>query len=126
MHSIFLDEMILMHNDILDVAKKVALEAGKIMMRDYGRDYSFTYKIDSSIQTEVDLKLDNYIRETLLEKYPEYSVMSEELPKLGQKSEYMWLIDPIDGTSNYKHEISFFYIDCIGDSKFKVINHLFR
>ena len=44
--------MIQMYDDILDVAKKVALEAGKIMMQDYGKNYIFTYKIESSIQTE--------------------------------------------------------------------------
>lgn len=99
-----------MDDDILNVAKEVALEAGKIMMDYYGKDYNFSCKTDNSIQTEVDLKVDNFIRETLLHKYPEYSIMSEELPKLNQESDYMWIIDPIDGTSNYKHEIPFFCV----------------
>lgn len=102
--------MIQMYNEFLEVAKEVALEAGKIIKQDYGKDYDFSYKTDSSIQTEVDLKVDNFIRKSLLQKYPEYSIMSEELPKLDQKSDYMWIIDPIDGTSNYKHGIPFFCV----------------
>lgn len=102
--------MIQKYNDILDVAKKVALEAGKNILDYYGKDYNFSYRIDGSVQTEVDLKVDNYIRRTLLQKYPEYSIIGEELLKLDQESDYIWIINPIDETSNYKREIPLFCV----------------
>jgi myo-inositol-1(or 4)-monophosphatase len=59
-------------------------------------------KEDRSLVTEADLAADRHISETLSEKYPESGVLSEELyPVLDKDISPVWVIDPLDGTTNF-------------------------
>lgn len=52
--------------------------------------------------SEVDRAAENIIIETLLDAYPQHAILAEESGKQGQ-SEYQWIIDPLDGTTNFLH-----------------------
>ena len=59
-------------------------------------------KEDHSLVTEADLTADRLITETLSEQYPESGVLSEELyPHLERENSAVWVIDPLDGTTNF-------------------------
>lgn len=91
----------------LDVAKKAALEGGKILMEDYGK-VSIRYKEDRSIATEADVASEKKIKSILKGEFPSYSLLGEEFGLEKGISDYMWVIDPLDGTTNYCMRNPFF------------------
>jgi myo-inositol-1(or 4)-monophosphatase len=62
----------------------------------------------SSIVTEADLASEKVITELIKEKYPGHNILSEECGYLDGKSEFTWVIDPLDGTSNFASGIPWF------------------
>lgn len=90
----------------IDVLKKIIRETAKeeILPRFNRTDYSI--KDDGSIVTEADLAADNRIRKSLMAAYPEIAFLSEEMEleeqeALLRSSSQLWIIDPLDGTSNF-------------------------
>ena len=90
----------------LNIAVKAALRAGKIINRaslDIGQ-ITVGVKQQSDFVTEVDKAAEATIIETLRETYPKHAILAEESGRSGQEdSEYQWIIDPLDGTTNFIH-----------------------
>ena len=100
-----------MHNKYLDVAKEAAYEAGTVLQSYYDRSIRIEQKSDSSLVTEADLAADRVIKNIIQEKFPDHSILSEETGlKLNESSEYLWIIDPLDGTTNYTIKNPFFAV----------------
>ena len=93
----------------LDIAVKAAREAGKILMADYGM-VTPRYKKDRSIVTDADLASEKLIKEILKKEFPGYSFLAEESGLEDNSSEYEWVIDPLDGTTNYSIRNPFFNV----------------
>lgn len=87
----------------LEFAKEIAKEAGKIMLQYFNIDNGATYKGDKTIVTLADKKINTYLINRVREKYPTHCVDGEE-EKFGE-SNYVWVCDPIDGTSMYAKHI---------------------
>lgn len=96
-----------MYNEYLDFAKEIALYAGKIMMENYHNDIALNYKEDKTVVTLVDKKINSYLIEKVKEKYKNHSVNGEE-ESYNKDSEYIWVCDPLDGTSMYVNHIPVF------------------
>jgi myo-inositol-1(or 4)-monophosphatase len=103
-----------MENTAFDRVKEVVLrlmvDANALAMQNYAEIEKFTYKNTRDIVTKADVDVEKYIRERLKENYPEHNIIGEELKKEQNKSDYTWLIDPIDGTTNFAHKIPYFSI----------------
>ncbi len=56
---------------------------------------------NNQVLTEIDLAIGEYIIDRIQNKYPTYNIIDEEKGVINNGSEYTWVIDPIDGTSNY-------------------------
>ena len=56
------------------------------------------YKIDGSPVTNFDKELEVILRRYIHDKYPEHGIIGEELPAVNPSAEFIWLLDPIDGT----------------------------
>lgn len=71
----------------------------------FGENLEVSLKGEVDLVTDVDLVLDRLIRSTISGKFPEHSVMSEEEWREGapRPAGYVWLVDPLDGTTNYVH-----------------------
>ena len=92
-------------------AIKAAKLAGKVMMDNYDNIGKISFKENiKSILTKVDLLAEKTILNTIKKKYPYHNIISEESPKQDNKSEYTWIIDPIDGTTNYAQQIPCFCV----------------
>ena len=92
-------------------ALSLILKSGKKLKKAYYRDSiaQFT-KSAGEPCTEYDLAIDRHLREKLLGKFPQDSWLSEEsVPQTGT-SLFQWVLDPIDGTSNFANHIPFFCI----------------
>jgi 3'(2'), 5'-bisphosphate nucleotidase len=85
-------------NDIVDIARN----AGNIIMRYYGKDPEVTVKGDSTPVTEADYAADKYIRKELKRLFPNHKILSEETDNdISDYSGYVWMVDPLDGTSTF-------------------------
>ena len=103
-----------MENTAFDRLKEFVLrlmvDSNSLAMQHYAEIEKFTYKNTRDIVTKADVEVEKYIRERLKENYPEHNIIGEELKKEQNKSDYTWLIDPIDGTTNFAHKIPYFSI----------------
>lgn len=80
---------------------KAAKEAGKIVMEHYGNVGKLGYKNPRSIVTKVDILSEKKIIEIISKKYYTHNFLTEESGAIKKDSEYTWIIDPIDGTTNF-------------------------
>ncbi|MFW9903178.1 MAG: inositol monophosphatase family protein [Candidatus Thorarchaeota archaeon] len=104
--------MLAIDDQFLSVAVAAAKSGGDILLDMYGK-VEITYKLDQTPVTQADLQSDKIIRKILTEEFPKHSILSEESGKSsGSKedlsSEYLWTIDPLDGTTNYTTQNPFF------------------
>ena len=99
-------------NEYLNFTFKIARNAGKLLMDYYNsnEDLNIHYKKDSSIVSLADIESEKLIRNAIKEKFPEHSILGEEKGFTEGKSEYIWYIDPLDGTTNYSIHYPFFCI----------------
>ena len=67
-------------------------------------------KKDKSFVSIVDKSCEQIIKTTLQNKYPTYNFLGEETGLTENKSEYSWIVDPLDGTTNYKMKNPFFNV----------------
>jgi myo-inositol-1(or 4)-monophosphatase len=89
---------------MLTTAVKAARRAGSIINR-AARDIdalSITRKRHNDFVTEVDKNAEQAIIEVLQRSYPDHAILAEESGSQG-KSDYTWIIDPLDGTTNFIH-----------------------
>jgi myo-inositol-1(or 4)-monophosphatase len=103
-----------MNKDFKKVAVNAAKKAGKILMSYYAKNVKVELKNDIydvvSIVTEVDIKSEEKIISILKEKFPNHGIYGEESLGTNMESDYIWYIDPLDGTSNYTRHIPLFGI----------------
>jgi myo-inositol-1(or 4)-monophosphatase len=92
----------------LDFSIRTARGAGKIMMRYRGKAKT-RFKKDFTIVTEADTAVEKFVRKQIKKKFPSHAIVGEEYGgKIGNG--YVWVIDPIDGTTNYARGGSLFSI----------------
>lgn len=80
-----------------DFAKNLAQKAGKIMLHYFKQGVEFSLKKDKSIVTKADIEINEMVIKEVLKQYPGHSIYGEE-KIMDNKSEMVWVCDPIDGT----------------------------
>jgi myo-inositol-1(or 4)-monophosphatase len=84
-------------------------EAGNELLKAFGTQIESKQKeSQSSIVTKVDLKNDELITGLISSKFPDHNILSEEGGFRNKGSNYTWVIDPLDGTSNFASAIPWF------------------
>lgn len=88
----------------LNIATRAARNAGRILLRYYERTdrITITSKSRNDFVSEVDRSAEQVIIEELRSKFPDHAILAEESGE-HQGSDYQWVIDPLDGTTNYLH-----------------------
>jgi myo-inositol-1(or 4)-monophosphatase len=95
-------------DQILELAIELAFESGRIQKRRFRESHSISYKGEINIVTDVDMECQERILSILSRRCPEDDVISEEKDNLFAGDRNRWIIDPIDGTTNYAHGYPFF------------------
>ena len=112
-----------MYNNELDVMIRACKEATKVIMEVYSRNFDVEIKSDNSPVTEADKKADAIIRKILLENFPSYSLLTEEseddLERM--KNDYLFVVDPVDGTKDFVKKDGMFTINVALVYKNKVV-----
>ena len=94
----------------LEVAEKTAREAGVVLLENLGKVKKIEFKAKNSLVTEVDKLSEEIIINNLKKSFTSHDIFAEESGRHSENSDYLWLIDPIDGTTNYAHAYPFFSI----------------
>lgn len=99
-------------NEFLTTAVTAARLAGKVILDNLGNisNRDIGLKQTSDFVTRVDRESEQIIINTIREKYPDHQFLAEESLKEKQTETYRWIIDPLDGTTNYIHEYPVFSI----------------
>ena len=96
----------------LATAIDIVLRAGDLQMKSFGRDFRVDMKGAIDLVTEVDIEVEQMCRAVVAERFPSHAILAEELGGLPDAtagtSEYCWIFDPIDGTTNYAHGLPIF------------------
>jgi myo-inositol-1(or 4)-monophosphatase len=88
---------------MLNFAIETAREAGQILLEKFGRKINISKKGEIDLVTEADLASEKLIVEKISSHYPRHAILAEESGLNDVSSEYKWIIDPLDGTTNYAH-----------------------
>lgn len=100
-----------MEDKFLQVAKKAALQAGKVIMNYYGQDRNLVIKSDNTdFATKADLRAEKIIVEIITKNFPAHNIIAEEKTRINKKSKYTWAVDPVDGTIPYVSNMPFFSV----------------
>lgn len=94
-----------MKRPTINFINDIIQEAGDILLKLAGNVTKFEIKNNNpkDIVTEADKKIENFIKEKIYNKFPEHKIIAEESKLSSKKSDYIWYIDPIDGTTNFLH-----------------------
>ena len=91
---------------------KACRKASKTVIRDFGEieNLQVSLKGPGDFVTNCDKKVEKILIDELLKARPSYSILSEEIGEINNDDSFKWIIDPIDGTSNFLHGIPHFAI----------------
>jgi myo-inositol-1(or 4)-monophosphatase len=104
---------------MIDKVIQIAKEAGEIVRDGFGKNFSVEYKTNASnLVTEIDKKSEAAIIAFINKEFPTHAVLAEESGAHKSTSEYLWVVDPIDGTTNFAHGLPIFSVS-IGVQKNK-------
>ena len=90
---------------MLETAIRAAREAGRLLLAGSRREIQVDRIGRRDVKLAMDRKAEEAILRILRKKFPGHAVLSEECGRVGPKSEYRWVIDPLDGTVNYSRRI---------------------
>jgi myo-inositol-1(or 4)-monophosphatase len=95
---------------LLETAIEAAQRAGRLIAERYPRERNAAYKAYRDLVTETDIAAEKTILNLIQKRFPDHGVLSEEASGGGIDEGYTWVIDPLDGTSNYTHRIPTFAV----------------
>jgi myo-inositol-1(or 4)-monophosphatase len=92
---------------LLNFAIQTARDAGSLLAERFGRELRVMNKSELDLVTESDLASERLIIDRIKTYHPRHAILAEESgassPVNAEKSEWRWIIDPLDGTTNYAH-----------------------
>lgn len=93
---------------MLNFAIETARQAGQILLDKFGRKINISKKGGINLVTEADFASEKFIIEKIRIHYPKHSILAEEsgesnVAVVGGETAWKWIIDPLDGTTNYAH-----------------------
>jgi myo-inositol-1(or 4)-monophosphatase len=94
----------------LEAAMSAAREAGEVLRGGFGWQHSVRYKGEVDLVTEVDEQAERVIKEILLGAFPSYGILAEESGRSSGEEDTRWIVDPLDGTTNYAHGLPIFAV----------------
>jgi myo-inositol-1(or 4)-monophosphatase len=93
----------------LATAVEAVVRAGDLQRARFGSSQLRIEKKGAiDLVTEVDLEVERMFRAMVAERFPDHTVLAEEMGQIGTASRYRWVFDPLDGTTNYAHGIPIF------------------
>lgn len=96
-----------MIDDIIDISR----QAGELIRDGFGRNIEIQFKSSEiNLVTEIDKASEKRITDFVAKKYPSHGILAEEGGGKNQNAEHLWVIDPLDGTTNFAHGLPIFSV----------------
>ncbi len=99
--------------EYLEVCETAVRRAGAVLVDRFGR-VTVRHKGPADLVTEADFAAQEVVRQTLHDAFPDHLLIGEEDPIDRHKSfledDFRWIVDPLDGTTNYVHRVPFFSV----------------
>lgn len=102
-----------MQSKFLKVGITAAKKAGKVILSYRGKFTDLNkvkYKGERDIVTKADFEAEKIIKETILKNFPSHEILAEETPRGHELADFLWVIDPLDGTVNFSHDYPHFCV----------------
>lgn len=94
----------------LDTAIAAARAAGEILLEYRGSSFNVREKSDRTLLTDADSAAEAEILSRLRDAYPDDAILSEEAGETGRASSRQWIVDPLDGTTNFSRGLPYFAV----------------
>ena len=96
-----------MINDLIEISK----QAGKLIKEGFGKNLQVNFKTNEiNLVTQIDKASEKLIIDFIKNKFPSHSILAEEGGGVNNDSEYLWVVDPLDGTTNFTHGLPIFAV----------------
>jgi myo-inositol-1(or 4)-monophosphatase len=97
---------------LLKIALQAAHAAGDVICCSFQKLAATDVQVKgkNDFVTRVDLKAETVIKKVISENFPQHQILAEETGYSAEASEYLWVIDPLDGTTNFIHDIPHFAV----------------
>lgn len=90
---------------------KISREAGVLIRDGFGKTIEVEFKTnEKNLVTEIDKASEKLITDFIRKKYPSHGILAEESGEENKSAEYLWVVDPLDGTSNFAHGLPIFSV----------------
>ncbi|HKX11531.1 MAG TPA: inositol monophosphatase family protein [bacterium] len=108
-------------NDFIQAAEEASRIAGALQLEGLRREKQIEFKGSINLVTDVDKACEKAIVEVLQGRFPEHDILAEEGSGRRKDSEYKWIIDPLDGTTNYAHGYRLFCVSIALEHKGEIV-----
>ena len=108
-------------NRLREVAVGAALAAGQLLRQQYGRPQQIEHKSEIDLVTALDRQAEALIVGRIHAAYPDHTSVAEEGTGTAGSAEHRWLVDPLDGTTNYAHGYPVFCVSVAYERAGKVV-----
>ncbi len=96
-------------SNFVEFTHQLADESGALIRQHWDRSgVAVDYKADKTVVTETDRDTETLLRRLINETYPDHGIIGEEFGSENTDADYVWILDPIDGTISYVHRIPLF------------------
>lgn len=99
-----------MTSEFLKFATTIAREAGALLKQELPKEHRIDFKGEIDIVTEVDQMSEEWLVGRIRQQFPHHTIITEESDGFQGSSAYRWIIDPLDGTTNYAHGYPIFCV----------------
>ena len=97
-------------DSFIEIATQATKHAGNLLLSEFKNPQTINREEQHDIKIDLDKECQRTIEEILLKGFPNHAILGEEGITENLKSDYQWIIDPIDGTVNFFHKIPHFCI----------------
>ncbi len=101
---------VIVDKSLVQKVSEIAMRAGALVLEYWSKPLEYHYKKDAGFATQVDVAVENFIMQELRKIDSTVPFWAEENGKTAEESDWYWVIDPIDGTTNYACHVPYFCI----------------
>jgi myo-inositol-1(or 4)-monophosphatase len=96
--------------EVREVALEAAQAAGELLRQGFGKVQTLRFKGEVDLVTELDERSEKAIADIIRSRFPHHRILAEEGSVGGDDQRHRWIVDPLDGTTNYAHGLPFFCV----------------
>ena len=96
--------------ELMEVARELAIQAGEVTLRYFGEIVAADTKSDGSPVTRADREAEELLHTEIRKRYPDHSLLGEELGEYQGAAPVRWILDPIDGTRAYMRGVPLYAV----------------